>query len=1171
MGTRYIPLLLLVLLSPATDADPVRPVVIGEHLRDVILETPHPYPAAKGTAVELVWSDHYFFPGAKYLVFEFRELDLAPGDRVEVHGPKDEQVQVFRDKGRAGKGAFLTKMIPGPEATIELYAGSSKQAHYGYRIERITRGLSDAELAERGIVPETICGTDDSEDAVCYASSFPDVYAKSRAVARILMDGSALCTAWIVSCENHLITANHCTWDDFNFDRQEELDRMEFQFLYQEPACGGSSPTVADSFVGGTWLESDRDLDYTLIQAPAGENPAAVYGWLPIDYRLPDIDEPIYLVGHPGGRPKQIALYSTASADQDNPDGFCEVYSTSQPVCVGGTALELGYFCDSEGAGSGSPVLSRNTNRVVALHHCPDCPNRGVRIQNIWDHNQAGIHPLPSCAFFGAAGTVELDRGRYRCADTMAIALTDGSLVGAGSQSVTAWSSREPTPQIVTLLESPAGSGTFAGTVQTTAAAPASGDGLLSVSHGNTITVRYVDLDDGAGGTNVAREVGALADCVGPTISLVHADDVLGRSATIAWTTNEPTNSRVSYATLPPAWSVATDTKLSTSHAVRLEGLSECTDYLYRVESTDEAGNATVADNGGHFFVLATLADVARAFAANDLPRPIIDRSSTYSTIHVDESAPVVDVDVTVTLDHPYDADLEIYLRGPNGVEIELSSDNGGAGSDYTATVLDDEAPASIQTGSAPFSGRFRPEQPLATFDGLSAAGSWILRAFDDSTGDMGTFVSWTLELTFPPNPCGPHASCDSHALSDDQCALGGSGDSDGIWDAGERIDFLLAIENDGTTALTGVQATVSALTPGVTVLERTRAYGNLAPGAQVESAAPFAVDLPDALACGTSLSFQVDVFTDQGMWSDWFEETAGRVLPSSGTVLDESFDFVGLPASWTIVDGGQSTASWFTDNAADPLGCVSTNPAPPIAGSWAAVDSDCAGEVSMDESLVTPPLDLRDAQTVTLAFDHWFRRSGTETTAVDVRSARTGGNWTTVRSWSASTTNPTAESINITAQAAGVANVQIRWHYYGANFDWYWYVDNVRVSFAAAGGCAMRTCLTGSPPGEQTGLGWPNPTTLTWTVDPAATAGYTLYRGTAAGLPLLGNATVESCVRFRGTGPGANSVVLTTDGPPTNTLYWYLVTGSNAVGEGPAGSGTDGPRIVDASGSCAP
>ena len=43
------------------------------------------------------------------------------------------------------------------------------------------------------------------------------------------------------------------------------------------------------------------------------------------------------------------------------------------------TDSDVSYYCDTQGGSSGSPVLSRATNRVIALHHFGGCPNSGVR------------------------------------------------------------------------------------------------------------------------------------------------------------------------------------------------------------------------------------------------------------------------------------------------------------------------------------------------------------------------------------------------------------------------------------------------------------------------------------------------------------------------------------------------------------------------------------------------------------------------------------------------------------------------------------------------------------------------------------------------------------------------------------------------------------------------
>ena len=58
-------------------------------------------------------------------------------------------------------------------------------------------------------------------------------------------------------------------------------------------------------------------------------------------------------------------------------NGNCSV---ADPTYYGYDAgTDLSYYCDTEGGSSGSPVISRATNKVVALHHFGGCPNSGVR------------------------------------------------------------------------------------------------------------------------------------------------------------------------------------------------------------------------------------------------------------------------------------------------------------------------------------------------------------------------------------------------------------------------------------------------------------------------------------------------------------------------------------------------------------------------------------------------------------------------------------------------------------------------------------------------------------------------------------------------------------------------------------------------------------------------
>ena len=111
----------------------------------------------------------------------------------------------------------------------------------------------------------------------------------------------------------------------------------------------------------------------------------------------------------------------------------------------------------------------------------------------------------------------------------------------------------------------------------------------------------------------------------------------------------------------------------------------------------------------------------------------------------------ILDVNVTINIEHGNAEDLDVVLIAPDSTEIELTSDNGGFADNYTDTTFDDSAGTSIVDGMAPFTGRFIPEQPLNALNGLSPFGNWTLRVTDDDGNDIaGQFVSWALDIHLP-------------------------------------------------------------------------------------------------------------------------------------------------------------------------------------------------------------------------------------------------------------------------------------------------------------------------------------------------------------------------------------------------------------------------------------
>lgn len=131
-------------------------------------------------------------------------------------------------------------------------------------------------------------------------------------------------------------------------------------------------------------------------------------------------------------------------------------------------------------------------------------------------------------------------------------------------------------------------------------------------------------------------------------------------------------------------------------------------------------------------------------------PKICPNNSTIFDTITI-SGVPenVIDVDITINISNRDDQDVDLFLlKGAS--QSELTTDNGAANDSYVNTIFDDEAATSITSGTAPFTGRFRPETPLSVFDGQSANGDWILRYTDDAaTGFNSSLDSWSIEITY--------------------------------------------------------------------------------------------------------------------------------------------------------------------------------------------------------------------------------------------------------------------------------------------------------------------------------------------------------------------------------------------------------------------------------------
>ncbi len=132
-------------------------------------------------------------------------------------------------------------------------------------------------------------------------------------------------------------------------------------------------------------------------------------------------------------------------------------------------------------------------------------------------------------------------------------------------------------------------------------------------------------------------------------------------------------------------------------------------------------------------------------FPSTDVPKTIPNLATITSILPISQTGTIIDLDVKLNITHSYDADLDVFLIAPDGNRVELFTDVGSSGDNFTNTVLDDEAATAITSGTAPFTGSYRPEGSLSVLDGKSITGTWTLEITDDAAGNTGTLNSWSL------------------------------------------------------------------------------------------------------------------------------------------------------------------------------------------------------------------------------------------------------------------------------------------------------------------------------------------------------------------------------------------------------------------------------------------
>ncbi|ETP37768.1 hypothetical protein F442_14452, partial [Phytophthora nicotianae P10297] len=311
---------------------------------------------------------------ASYIAVHFAGFNLPEGDSVVISSP-DANVTVshtYTNRGRDQTGTFIASFIPGNSVAVTYTSVGTASAGQGYRITGFSRGYPTMQH-------ESVCGDgDQSLPAKCYApgtnlsESLPEAYTKAQSVARLLINGTYLCTGWLGGSEGHLFTNHHC------FEQEEWALTTDIEFAAESSSCSDQCETqlgcpgtlVATT---STLIADDEDIDYAVVQLPDCVD-LSPYGYLQLRESGPVVNESIYVPQHPDGYAKRIV--STI----DNGDSTTVLSVGEDGNC--GTE-QVGHDADTQGGSSGSPLISSNDNLVVGIHHCGGCANTAIDVRTV--------------------------------------------------------------------------------------------------------------------------------------------------------------------------------------------------------------------------------------------------------------------------------------------------------------------------------------------------------------------------------------------------------------------------------------------------------------------------------------------------------------------------------------------------------------------------------------------------------------------------------------------------------------------------------------------------------------------------------------------------------------------------------------------------------------------
>ena len=153
-----------------------------------------------------------------------------------------------------------------------------------------------------------------------------------------------------------------------------------------------------------------------------------------------------------------------------------------------------------------------------------------------------------------------------------------------------------------------------------------------------------------------------------------------------------------------------------------------------------KAGNATTDRFSATFAI-----DPFYEYAGNG-PLAIKGNFTTVSTVTLSKDITIDALRVKVLLSYPHISDLVIRLTGPDGTSVLLSSRQ-GTGNNLVSALFSDAASTTLSQSTGPYTGSYRPDNPLSVFHGKDARGTWTFSVQDAVANTSGMLHFFALDI----------------------------------------------------------------------------------------------------------------------------------------------------------------------------------------------------------------------------------------------------------------------------------------------------------------------------------------------------------------------------------------------------------------------------------------